>query len=328
MISGSDLGVLQNSYSSGKENKDRMKVSVVLCTYTMQRYDDFNEAAESILNQAYESIELVVVVDSNSAVYNRAMEDFGSRRDVFLHNNSENRGVSYSRTKGAALASGEVVAFIDDDAIAEKNWIAELVAAYEEHNAVSVGGRMEGEWIADRPWFLPTEFDWLVGVTHPGFGVDGEEVRNTFESNLSFRRDVFLELGGFDKELGPDADSYSHSEGAEIGIRLRKEYDRGVVYNADAVVRHKVFEHRTRLPWLLSRAFGQGVSKWRMSDTGSGSTGEESTYLFNLLFDRAPRRINGLASSPSLVAIVQLAMIFILTACVGLGYMYGLVRFL
>jgi len=326
IVSGSDLGVLQNSYSSGKENKERMKVSVVLCTYTMQRYDDFNEAAESILNQAYESIELVVVVDSNSAVYNRAMEDFGSRRDVFLHNNSENRGVSYSRTKGAALASGEVVAFIDDDAIAEKNWIAELVAAYEEHNAVSVGGRMEGEWIADRPWFLPTEFDWLVGVTHPGFGVDGEEVRNTFESNLSFRRDVFLELGGFDKELGPDADSYSHSEGAEIGIRLQAEYDRGVVYNADAVVRHKVFEHRTQVLWLLSRAFEQGASKRRMSVDSASSTGEESAYLSQLAFDRVPRRINGLIRSPSIGAVAQLVMLFVFTAAVGIGYIYAMVH--
>lgn len=303
-----------------------MRISVILCTYAMERYDDFYEAAESILNQAYEPIELVVVVDGNSVVYDRVIQDFGSQQNVIIHHNNENRGVSYSRTKGAELASGEVVAFIDDDAVAEEDWATELAAAYEEHDAVAVGGRMEGEWLVGRPWFLPTEFDWLVGVTHPGFGADGERVRNTFESNLSFCRDVFLKLDGFNEQLGPDADSYSHSEGAEIGVRLQSEYGRGVVYNADAVVRHKVFEHRTRIRWLLSRAFKQGVSKRRMSVEGVSSTGEESAYLSRLLIDRVPRRINGIVQSPSIAAIAQLAMLFIFAATVGIGYLYALGR--
>ena len=303
-----------------------MKVSVILCTYAVERYEDFYEAAESILNQIYEPIQLVIVIDGNAVVYDRAMSDLGSHENALIHHNRKNRGVSYSRTKGAALASGEIVAFIDDDAVAESDWATQLVEAYGEHDAVAVGGRMEGEWLAGRPWFLPAEFDWIVGVTHPGFGVDCEEVRNTFESNLSFRRDVFLELGGFNEQLGPDANSYSHSEGAEIGIRLQAEYDRGVVYNADAVVRHKVFEHRTQVLWLLSRAFEQGASKRRMSVDSASSTGEESAYLSHLAFDRVPRRINGLIRSPSIGAVAQLVMLFVFTAAVGIGYMYAMVH--
>lgn len=303
-----------------------MRVSVVICTYATDRYDDFREAAESVLDQSYDPIELVLVIDGNHAVYERAVEDFGSLDHTIIHNNDENRGVSYSRTKGASLASGDIVAFIDDDAIAAETWIAELAAAYHDHDAVAVGGRMEGEWVAGRPWFLPTEFDWLVGVTHPGFASNGEEVRNTFESNLSFCRSVFLELGGFDDRLGPDADSYSHSEGAELGTRLRGEYNRGVVYNADAVVRHKVFERRTQLQWLLSRAFEQGVSKRRMNRDETASNSEESAYLFELLFDRVPRRVKRTIQKPSWAAIAQLVMIFVFTAAVGSGYLFATLR--
>ena len=303
-----------------------MKVSVVVCTYSMDRYGDFTEAVESVLTQTYESVEVVLVVDGNAEVYDCVVDRFGVRDDVIVYCNEENQGVSYSRTKGAELASGEVVAFIDDDAVAEPDWVSELVEFYKQTDSISVGGRMEGRWLVERPWYLPTEFDWLVGVTYPGFAEAGSEVRNTFESNLSFRREAFLELGGFDESLGPDADSYSHSEGAEIGNRLRSVYDRGVEYNPNAVVVHKVFEHRIRLPWLLNRAFEQGVSKRRMSRESGNADDTETAYLTYLLTDRVPRRFTGLITKPSLTAVGRLLMLFVFTAVVGFGYLYETVK--
>jgi glycosyltransferase involved in cell wall biosynthesis len=303
-----------------------MKISVVVCTYSMDRYDDFTEAVESVLAQTYEPVEVVLVVDGNSAVYDRVVDRFGDRDDVMTYCNEENQGISYSRTKGAELASGDVVAFIDDDAVADPDWIERLVEGYEEHDAIAVGGRMVGEWLVGRPSFLPAEFNWLVGITYPGFAADGEEVRNTFESNLSFRRNAFLDLGGFDPDLGPDAESYSHSEGAEIGTRLRQEYDRGVVYISNAVVAHKVFANRVRIRWLLARAFEQGRSKQRLERRDGGSNGEERAYLRQLLFIQAPRRLRSLVRSPSVGVAIQLCMLFVFTAAVGFGYLYGIVK--
>jgi len=303
-----------------------MKVSVVVCTYSMDRYDDFREAVGSMLAQTYEPVEVVLVVDGNSAVYDRVVDRFGDRDDVMTYCNEENQGISYSRTKGAELASGDVVAFIDDDAVAKPDWIERLVEGYEEHDAIAVGGRMVGEWLVGRPSFLPAEFNWLVGVTYPGFAADGEEVRNTFESNLSFRRDVFLDLGGFDPDLGPDAESYSHSEGAEVGTQLRRAYGRGVVYKSDAVVAHKVFAHRVRPRWLLARAFEQGRSKQRLDRRDGGSNGEEGAYLRQLLFTHAPRRLRSLVRSPSVSVAIQLCMLFVFTAAVGFGYLYEMTR--
>ncbi|MFC7211670.1 glucosyl-dolichyl phosphate glucuronosyltransferase [Natronoarchaeum sp. GCM10025321] len=299
-----------------------MHVSVVVCTYTMDRYDAFTEAVESILEQTYEPIEIVLVIDGNPRVFERAVTDFGEHEHVIVHDNDENRGISYSRTKGAELASGDIVAFIDDDAVAEEDWIDTLVRTYEEHDALAAGGRMVGEWLVGRPWFLPEEFDWVVGVTYPGFAEPDTEVRNTFESNISFRRDVFLDIGGFDESLGRDANSYSNSEGAEVGDRLRAEYGRGVVYNPEAVVAHKVFERRTKLPWLLSRAFEQGVSKRRMAGESDGVGSEETGYLKFLFTERVPERIRETARSPSVAAVGQLLMIGVFTAAVGVGYLY------
>lgn len=299
-----------------------MQVSVVVCTYAMDRYGDFVDAVESVLEQTHDPLEVVLVVDGTEDVYERVQSDFGPLENVVTHCNDENRGVSVSRTTGAELASGDVVAFIDDDAIAEPDWIAELVSVYESTDALAVGGRMVGEWLAGRPWYLPEEFYWLVGVTYPGFAADGAEVRNTFESNISFRREVFLELGGYDPELGPTADDYSHSEGAEIGARLQATYGRGVVYTSDAVVRHKVFEHRLEFGWLCERAFEQGISKRTMEHREAASASEEVGYLQTLFLEHVPRRVRLLVRSPSSALLGQLLMVFAFTACVGSGYVY------
>lgn len=303
-----------------------MDVSVVICTYAMDRYDAFCEAVESVLSQTYNPIEVILVVDGNEPVFERVSREFGDRDDVVVHCNDDNRGVSYSRTKGAELASGDVVAFIDDDAVASSTWLEELARVYEETSAIAVGGRMVPDWVAGEPTRLPEEFYWLVGVTYPGFAERGEEVRNTFESNISFRRDVFLNLGGFDPNLGPDAESYSHSEGAEIGTRLQARYGRGVVYNPDAVVAHKVFAHRTRFRWLLARAFEQGQSKRRLERRDAASNSEEGDYLRQLFLEHVPRRLRALVHSPSLAAGVQLLMLFVFTGVVGCGYLYETVR--
>jgi len=298
-----------------------MDVSVIICTYAAERYDDFSEAVESVLEQTYDSVEVVVVVDGNRAVAERARTDFTD--EIIVHNNSENRGVSYSRTKGAKIATGDVVAFIDDDAVADTNWISELVRGYEDTDALAVGGRMDGLWLAGRPWFLPEEFDWLVGVTHRGFTTEVEEVRNTFESNISFRREIFLELGGFDPKLGPKADKYLHSEGSEIGLRLQSEYDQGVLYIPTAVVQHKVFKNRTKFLWLSKRAFKQGVSKKRMQQHTLHSSGEEMNFLYKLLVKHIPRRIQQIIQERSINQVGKLIMTFVLTSVVVLGYIYS-----
>lgn len=299
-----------------------MKVSVVVATYATERFEDFCEAVESVLSQTYDPVEVVVVVDGNETVHEWASAQYGDREDVLVHCNAENRGVSVSRTTGAELASGEVVAFIDDDAVADPAWIAELVATYEATDALAVGGRMTGRWLAGKPWYLPEEFYWLVGVTYPGFAETGEEVRNTFESNISFRRDVFIDLGGYDPNLGPQGADYSHSEGAEIGARLQAEFGRGVVYNPDASVEHKVFEERTELSWLTKRAFDQGVSKRRMDQsTGSVVDGEESAYLGRLLTESFPRRFREVLRLQLIQPVGQLLLLFVLTSAVGVGYL-------
>ncbi|WP_336003198.1 glucosyl-dolichyl phosphate glucuronosyltransferase [Halorientalis halophila] len=301
-----------------------MRVSVVLCTHTLERYDAFTEAAESVLAQSHDDTELVLVSDGSTAVFERFEDDFGGRDDVVTHCNDENVGLLESRNNGAEVATGDVVAFIDDDAVADPDWVAELVEAYDHRDALAAGGKMVPEWVAGRPTFLPEEFYFLVGVTQRGFADGPGEVRNTFGSNISFRRDVFLELGGFDSEIGGrKGDENLQGGETELCARLRESYDAGVYYNPDARVAHKVFEYRTDPRWLLDRAFWQGYSKRGMEVLVPASTGEEYDFLGQLLGEFVPQRARDLVTGPSVEKAVQFLMLFVFTAAVGCGYCYG-----
>jgi len=302
-----------------------MRVSVVVCTYDETRYGQFREAAESVLGQTHNAVELVAVVDGNNALCARVREEFGDREDVTVHCNDENRGLSYSRTRGVERATGDVIAFLDDDAVAREDWVEQLCRGYEE-GALAVGGRMVPDWVDGRPDHLPAEFSWLVGVTYEPRLEDWTEVRNTMGSNISFRQAVFEELGGFDEQVGLAGDEHLQAEETELCIRMGQTFDRGVLYNPDAVVEHKVFAYRTEFSWLLRRAFWQGYSK-RAVETLDGSRGDaERDFLRHLALDAVPCRLRGLVSNPSLAAVAQLCLLVALTLAVGLGYLYAFRR--
>ena len=300
-----------------------MKVSVVVCTYSMDRYGPFSECVESVLAQTYDPLEVVLVVDGNQRVFERVSESFGDEENVRLHCNDENQGISYSRTKGAELASGEIVAFIDDDATAKPDWIQRLVDVYEETEAIAVGGDVRPDWQTEKPDFFPAEFYWLVGCVEPGFAADGEEVRNTYGSNISYRREEFLEVGGYDPNTGRKGDKHLQAHEAPVGIRLRREFGRGMVFTENAVVDHKLFDYRGEFRWLVARSFWQGYSKRVMDLLYPDAEDNKRPYLKQLYTHFVPKRVLNMVRSPSFARLQQLVAIFMFTTAVGLGYLYA-----
>lgn len=291
----------------------------------MDRYDPFSQAVESVLAQTHDDIEVVLVIDGNENLFNRVWRDFADREEVVLHCNDENQGVSYSRTKGAEIASGEIVAFIDDDATAESDWIEQLLVVYEKTDAIAVGGDVVPDWQTEKPDFFPAEFYWLVGCVEPGFAEDGEEVRNTYGSNISYQREQFLKLGGYDPNTGRKGDKHLQAHEAPVGIRLRNEFGRGMIFTKDAIVHHKLFDYRSEFGWLVSRSFWQGYSKRVMDLLYPDAEDNKSAYLEQLLTEFIPNRIKNLIRSPSMDQFLQLVVIFIFTAAVGFGYVYAAV---
>ena len=303
-----------------------MKISVVVCTHAEERYTDFCEAVESVLSQTHNPVEVVLVVDGNHKLFQRVRAEFGTYENVVVHCNDHNNGLSYSRTRGVELASGDVIAFLDDDAIAREDWIAQLVVGYKQTDAIAVGGRMVPMWVAETPEFLPEEFYWLIGANYEPRLEDWSEVRNTLGSNMSFRREVFETVGGFDEQVGLTGDNQIQADETELAMRMYDAFGQGMLYNPDAVVAHKMFAHRTKPAWLLRRAFWQGYSKRAVEELNvEGPRSAEADFLAHLAFSSVPRRLAGLFRAPAVIKGQQFVMLVLLTACVGVGYLYAVV---
>ncbi len=303
-----------------------MKVSVIVCTYSPTMLEHCLECIDSLLNQTYKNLEVICIVDGNKEYYNmlKSRLNSGESNKIKLYVNKRNEGLLRSRNKGSRLAKGDIVAFIDDDAIADRKWVEELVRIYREYDALAVGGKMAPLWLVKKPKWFPEEFYWLVGVTYPAFPEKICEVRNTFGSNLSFRRDVFLELGGFNIAMGGIKGKKMLQGGeTDLCMRMYKSYGRKVIYNPNAVVYHKIFKKRTQVDFLIKRCFWQGYSKAVMKKLG-GNTEEEASFLKQLIFKDIPERflkcIKGKDIASNLSKIIA-AVGF--TAIIGFGYCYG-----
>ena len=301
-----------------------MRVSVVICGYTMDRLEVFTAAIDSVLAQTHRPLEVVVVIDGNPTLYERTVMRYGDDPSVRIELNDENGGISYSRTRGAELATGEVVAFIDDDAVAEPAWIAEHVRVYEQTDAVAVAGTVEPAWVDREPAWFPAEFSWLVGCTEPGFAADGEEIRNGYGSNVSYLREAFLAVGGYDSATGRKGDRHIQAHEAPVGIRLAQEYNRPLVYTAAARVRHTLFAYRGRFRWLLFRSFWQGYSKRILERLYPHSQGEERSFVWGVLTRAVPGYIVEAVRSRRWVPLLQAVAGVSLIAAAGLGYLFAI----
>jgi glycosyltransferase involved in cell wall biosynthesis len=292
--------------------------SIILCTHRSKRYGDFVEAINSLKAQSYENLEIVVVVDGNRELYEKIVKT-GVEMDkvkVKVILNEENQGLSESRNKGIKEAKGDAIAFFDDDAVADENWLRELVRIYEEKDALAAGGKLLPKWTSKKPKFLPEEYYWLIGATHKGFPEEVAEVRNTFGSNISFKADVLKALGGFRGEMGVKGRGLLQGEETELCERMRKTFGKGVVYNPEAIVYHKVFPERLMIKFLLRRAFWQGYSKRVMKEMGY-SISEEEKFVKSLFGS-----IAGRVKAKSLVAYGQLIFLLVFTCSVGSGYAF------
>ena len=300
-----------------------ISVSVIVCTNRNDRYQDFIDGVNSLLSQTYRDTEIIVVVDGNKELYKRIVEYHKSNLNTNLKIllNQENLGLSESRNRGIKEAKGDIIAFFDDDAVADKDWINELVKMYIEHDAIAVGGKLLPKWIAKKPNFLPEEYYWLIGATHKGFPEKITEVRNTFGSNISFKANVIKALGGFKREMGIKEGKRGFLQGEEVELcaRMRHKFGRGVIYNPRAVVHHKIFDYRIKLQFLLKRAFWQGYSKKAMKKLVRDSMYEERGFLKNLVVKSVPELLKKRE-------LKKLIFILICTIAIGSGYLYGFVQ--
>ncbi|MEV6666190.1 glycosyltransferase family 2 protein [Streptomyces nigra] len=254
-------------------------VSVVICVYTEDRWEDILAAVASVRAQAYPALETLLVVDHNQALLDRLAKEYKETPEVRVLANAGPRGLSAGRNTGIAASRGEVVAFLDDDAVAERDWLKYFAEGYDDPRVMAVGGRTEPIWASGRrPDWFPEEFDWVVGCTYRGLPGGRTKVRNVLGGNASFRRTAFGVAGGFATGIGRDGDRLPLGcEETELCIRLtRARPDAVLLIDDRAVIHHRVPGPRERFRYFRTRTYAEGLSKALVARSVGADKGLES----------------------------------------------------
>lgn len=260
-----------------------IEISVVICVYTEKRWTDILAAVASVWQQSLRAHETFVVVDHNPNLLRRILVHYAGDDTVTVLANTRPRGVSGGRNTGIAAAGGSVIAFLDDDAVADTDWLRHFADAYADPRVMAVGGRTVPAWVSGRrPTWFPREFDWVVGASYLGQPVGWGPVRNVMGGNASFRRAAFEVAGGFATGIGRDGDKWPLGcEDTEMCIRLQRAMPDALVLIDDrAVIRHRVPQARERFRYLCTRCYAEGLSKALVTRSVGTAAGLESEWRY------------------------------------------------
>jgi len=299
-----------------------MKVSVIIITFLLERLNCLLELLEGLEKQTYRDFEVITVVDENSKYYNVIREKISCNQKVKLFFNKTNKGLAYSRNLGVRYAKGDIVAFVDDDAIPYPNWVEEIVNTYkEDENIGGVAGEVIPSWENNSMMWFPKELWWIISCSYTPISTLKQEVRNGFGTNISFKKEIVEDIGFFNTNLGKKRYKWIANEETELCIRLKEKTGKKIILNPNAKVKHKIFSHRLEIKNITKRAYFEGYSKAFLNSMHKYNVLlTESEYLKQLLFQFYPKFLKGLAFKP-FETFKQLLVATLVIIAVGSGYL-------
>lgn len=313
----------QTTEATPQAQSSALSCSVIICAYTEQRWLDLVAAVDSLRVQTVRPTEIIIVVDHNPQLLQRVMRDV---EDVIAVENHEVRGLSGARNSGLARATGEVIVFLDDDAIAQPTWLANLIRGYADPRVIGIGGSSSPLWLDKQPAWFPEEFSWVVGCTYRGLPVTTATVRNLIGCNMSFRRAVFDAVGGFRNGIGRIGTRPLGCEETELCIRTNQLWpDRIMLYEPSAAIQHRVPASRGQWRYFFARCYSEGLAKAQVARLVGAKDGlaSERTYTLRTLPLGVLRGIGDTVSGRDLAGVGRAAAIVLGLMTTASGYLMG-----
>jgi glucosyl-dolichyl phosphate glucuronosyltransferase len=253
--------------------------SVVIPCHSERGWDELVLAARSVLAQRPAPVKVVVAVDHNEALFERATREIDG---VVVVRNELPRGASGNRNSGIRHTDTELVALLDGDTYAHPGWLSGLLEPFSDPDVVGSGGAIRPDW-GSRPRWFPDEFLWVVGASYAGLPTSRSPVRNVWSGSMAVRREVFDAVDGFRTDFGKVGDR-SRPEDTDLCLRMSEASGGHWVYVPDAVIDHPVSPERSTLRFFLARCCNEGRAKVEMARLypGRPSLGAEHGYMRSL----------------------------------------------
>lgn len=233
-----------------------MKISVTIITRNREK--DLRECLASLVGQT-EKPDEVVMVDNGEGKSAKIVCDGFSDRLKLVYRKEKRVGVSYARNKAITVARGEIIGFVDDDCVVDKNWIVEIKRffAYREE-AVAVVGRTTNYW--DNNVYAWVEhayyLRWLGRNVCDGGNLLGGYAVDT--KNLAVKAEYIKKIGFSTHPMFTRVTD----EDVEMGVRLFRE-NPNIYLNERMKVSHK---YSRSLRKMLLRNFWNGFENQRLRD--------------------------------------------------------------
>jgi GT2 family glycosyltransferase len=254
-----------------------MSISVVIATYN--RGALLGECLRHLADQPFEADDEVVVVDNGSTDdTSRVIEASRPRFHVRLRHLTESRpGKSHAVAAAVAAASGEVLAFTDDDVTVDSSWIATIRRIMRDSDAALVGGPVFPRWETSPPRWLRLdrrEFNRLaapLGLLNYGPAPIELGPRTVLGANMAVRRAPINNVGGFALHLGKLRGTLLSGEDHDLCQRVQAAGFKAMYY-PELRVAHWVPVERMRASYSMSWFFWSGITHATLDTAGRNSS--------------------------------------------------------
>ncbi len=242
-------------------------ISVIICTYNRERY--IGRVLSALSEEEFHDFEVIVVDNNSTDGTLQTVRDFAAEHPTFpVKILSEPRqGLSYARNTGIEASHGDLLAFLDDDAIPHHGYLANLARGMQTHSeAIGFGGRITPifEDCSAPKWLCRWTMGWVSGL-------DKGEADCLFRSrefpigaNMGLRHEAFEKVGTFDTGLGRCGGNLSGGEEKDLFYRVQAQGGK-IIYLPDVKVDHVIPQRRTTRKYVIEFAKGVGRSEKRRS---------------------------------------------------------------
>jgi len=305
---------------------DNPFLSIVITAYTAERLDDIYELLNSIKEQTYVHIETIFIVERSKELMEK-IHSYGVKNNIpnlkVILNDGES-GLSAARNVGINHASGDIIAFVDDDVLLCLDWAEKMVEAYKDDAIIGVTGPAFPLWEDTSMAWFPKEFYWIISCTAWDTEDHIKEVRNAWGMNMSFKREAFEKAGVFSNEFGFHKGPMA--EDNEFSLRIKEKTGKKIMYMPDVKLWHRVHKYRLSWEFIRERSYWIGCSrrmikriKTEKQSDGTNILSPEQRLLNRIFTQTFPDMIKKLFTKPVIAGRISRLSITALTF-VALGY--------
>ena len=185
-----------------------------------------------------------------------------------------------------------------------------------------MGGFIEPVWSSPPPAWFPDEFRWVLGCSYLGLPPRGGKVRNLIGANMSFRRTIFEDVGGFRSELGHVGSGPAATRRPSCASACVNAGRGRSCCTPRARVHHHVPSNRVSFEYFRARCFAEGMAKARVTRLVGFTDGlaTELTYTFLTLPSGVLRGLAAAARGGQLAGAARAAAIIAGLAITSAGY--------